>query len=180
MARRFGVDLNGYEHCINHPNVYLRRDRSKLHKRNAAQVYPALRAMEVHAPNGQVRARMRSLRQRYRRLVGPPTAGQQVLEKAILQLATVERARNRYRPREAEVKEEPFKRYEYHRNSRPGERPYTLTYPRRDVGYEIYRRVVEPASKAVRSTVAGLDRLMGMLGRPSDPEVTEGMLRGPF
>jgi hypothetical protein len=180
MARRFNVDLNGYEYCRAHENVYLRRDRSRLHKRNAAQVYPALRAMEVYAPNGHVRARMRRMRQRYHKLVGPPTRGQQVLEQVILRLAAVEKARNVVFPRPAEVKTEPVKRYDYDRSAAPGACPYKLSYPHFDAGYTVYNGLVGSLSSATRSVLVGLDRLSGFVGAHYDEDVAEGLIRGPF
>ena len=181
LARRLKVDLNGYEYCINHSDIHLSRDRSRLHKRNAAQVYPIMKAIEVFAPNGLVRRRMRDIRQRYQRLIGPPTPGQSILEQAILKLAQLERARDTFYPREARIKTEPYKRHVYGRAHQQGQRPYTTDHPHRDLNYEAYDLVARTASKVGRNAAVAIDFIRSALsGKKPDPVIADGMLRGPF
>lgn len=131
----------------------LRYDRARLHKNQAARAYPFIYPMEVYAPNGQVRQRMRRMRERYRALFGAPTATQRALEQLYLRMVAREKGPKSaaYHPR---PKSEPFKRYDYTQPAAPGACPYVATHPRLDLGYELKQR-------AQRLAKGGL----GLLGR---------------
>ena len=94
-------------------------------------------AQQVYAPNSTVRKRISDQRKRYERLIGKPSRGLQVLEKLVLHAAKKAMKNERDNPLNSYPKEEPYKRYEYHRSNKPGECPYTLTHPNREALYKL-------------------------------------------
>jgi hypothetical protein len=107
-------------------------------------------AMEVFAPNGTVRKRVRDQRNRYVRLIGEPAPAQRMIEQLVLRKARRAIKREREMPLNFRPKEEPFKRYDYHRRGVDGGRPYDVTHPRRELSYQMY-----DWSRRARSAVVG-------------------------
>jgi hypothetical protein len=104
----------------------------------AAEMFPLIYAQEVYAPNTTVRKRVRDELARYRALLGEPTKAQLIMQDFVLK-----RARKAIRdevdmPANFRPKVEPYKRYEYHRQNKPGETPFTVTHPRRELSYKLY------------------------------------------
>lgn len=169
FARQLGVNLSGYEYCREHPDPYLRHDRARLHRRLAARALPFIEPMAVHAPNGEVRRRMRRLQARYQRLIGPPTLAQRALGQ--LYLRGVERELRRVRPRPAKV--EPCKRYDYTAPRPPGACPYTVSHPNLDPAYAAHRQLRRLVTRGLVRAGGALDAVEGLLGRELDPELRE-------
>jgi len=137
LLRQWKVTLNGFEYCSRHEDPMVRR-RAEFHRWVAQDLYPLSRAMEVFAPNGTVRKRVRDERARYRRLLGEPDVGQRLSEQIVLRAARKAAHAEIDSPAGMRPKEEPYKRYDYHRQSGPGACPYTVTHPRRELGYRLY------------------------------------------
>ncbi len=113
VLRRLDVQLSGYAFCRRSENPVLRRHRAELHKRQSAMLWTNLQAMDRHAPNGVVRRRVRKLDERYRTLIGEPTAVMRTLATAQDGLATATKVKWMFDPMNRHPKEEPYKRYAY-------------------------------------------------------------------
>jgi haloalkane dehalogenase len=137
LFRQWKVVLNGFEYCSQHRDPLIRR-RAEFHRRTAAEMYPLMYAQEVYAPNTTVRKRVRDELARYRALLGEPTKAQRMLEGFVLKGARKAIRREIEQPINLHPKQEPFKRYEYHRRHKPGECPYTVTHPRRELSYKLH------------------------------------------
>ena len=137
LFRQWKVVLNGFEYCSNHDDPIIRR-RAKFHRRMCRELYPLTLAMEVHAPNGTVRKRVRDQRSRYFRLFGEPSSAQKLMEKFVLRKAHKAVRRAATLPINFRPKEEPYKRYEYARTAAPGQCPYTVTHPTRELSYQLH------------------------------------------
>ena len=137
LLRQFKIFLNGYEYCKDHRDPLVRK-RAVFHRNMAVELYPLIYAQEVYAPNTTVRKRVRDELARYKHLLGEPSKAQRIMERLV-----VKRARQAIRdeietPINLYPKEEPYKRYEYHRRNKPGESPYTVTHPRRELSYRLH------------------------------------------
>ncbi len=135
--RQFRINLNGYEYCRDHPDPVIQR-RAVYHRSMAQELYPLIYAKEVYAPNTTVRKRVRDELARYRALLGEPTKAQRFMERYVLKRARKAVLREIVEPMNVHPKVEPYKRYEYHRRHKPGERPYTITHPCREFSYKLY------------------------------------------
>jgi len=161
--RQWKISLNGYEYCKDHPDPLIRR-RARFHRTMAGEMFPLARAMEVHAPNSTVRKRVRDERSRYARLLGPPSPAQLMLEKLVLGAARKAARKEVECPANVYPKTEPFKRYEYHRHAAPGECPYTVTHPRRELSYRLYdarRRARNRVFNGAAKLIEGVNRAFG-------------------
>lgn len=116
ILRRLDVQLSGYEFCMKSENPVLRRHRSKFLKRQCGMLWTSLYGMERFAPNGVVRRRVRKIDEKYRRLIGEPTAVQKALGRGQELLVSIFKAKEFYDPLNRHPKEEPFKRYVYENN----------------------------------------------------------------
>ncbi len=137
LFRQWKVNLNGWEYCSTHDDPVIRR-RAPYHKRMAKEIFPMTLAMEYHAPNGTVRKRVRDQRNRYCRNFGPPSNAQKLMEQFVLRKAHAAAKRELSHPSNFTPKEEPYKRYDYDRTAVPGECPYTVTHPNRELSYKIH------------------------------------------
>jgi hypothetical protein len=165
IFRQWKVVLNGYEYCRDHPDPGIRK-RVMFHKKTAMELYPLIYAQEVYAPNTTVRKRVRDELARYRALLGEPTRAQRWLEKLVLKKARKAVLREIVQPINLYPKEEPFKRYEYHRKNQPGECPYTVTYPRREFSYKLY----ELKRKAIMHALTPVLQALDAVDRRRDPK----------
>ena len=154
LFRQWKVQLNGYEYCVDHEDPIIRR-RAEFHRRMCKEIYPLTLAMEFHAPNGTVRKRVHDQRSRYMRNFGEPTAAQKLTEKLVLRKAHKAARIEAESPINFTPKQEPFKRYEYSRTQQPGEKPYTVTHPSRELAYQIHD-LRRRARMAVLSSIAQL------------------------
>ena len=150
ILRRLEVQLDGYDFCTKASSPVLRRHRALLMKRQCAMIWTNLRAMDRLAPNGVVRRRVRKADERYRELLGEPTAVMESLALGIDALATVERLKGFVDPLNRHPKEEPFKRYIYDREPRGDD----------DVPYRI--EMNEPTAKVRRQMRSGRRRELGL------------------
>jgi hypothetical protein len=168
MFRQWKVSLNGYEYCSTHSDPIIRR-RAQWHRTIATEMFPLIRSMEVYAPNNTVRKRVRDQRSRYVKLLGEPTFGQRMLEKMVVKAARKATIAELEKPANLYPKEEPFKRYDYHKRNQPGERPYTVSHPTRELAYRVHdakRRARVAVINGVMQAMANARRLTG---RPAAP-----------
>lgn len=160
--RLWKVHINGFEYCHNHSDPIIRR-RAEFHRMMASELYPLTHAMEIFSPNGTVRKRIRDQRARYFRLLGPPTVGQRVLERVVLRKARKAAKQELSLPANVSPKVEPYKRYDYHRQTAPGDCPYTVTHPRRELSYRLYdanRWATMAALRTIAQAVGTVQRLL--------------------
>jgi hypothetical protein len=150
LFRQWKVCLNGFEYCSTHADPVIRR-RAEFHRRMATEIFPLTLSMEVLAPNGTVRKRVRDQRSRYVRLLGAPTTAQRMMEKLVLHKAQKAAQREAAAP-----KQEPYKRYEYARTAAPGERPYIVTHPSRELSYQLH----DARRKAAQLVMNGIARVL--------------------
>jgi len=133
LLRRLDVLLNGYAYCRRSDNPTLRRHRARYFKRQSAMFWNLLRGMDRFAPNGVVRRRVRKIDEKYRQLIGEPTAVMDALSRALDALATTAKVREFFDPQNRHPKEEPFKRYSYDKNGTNGTNgsavPYRTEWP---------------------------------------------------
>jgi len=171
VLRRLDVQLSGYDFCRRSSSPLLRRHKTRFHKRQAAQLWTTLRAMDRHAPNGVVRRRVRKIDERYRALLGEPTAVMETLARSIDTLATVHKVRQFFDPDNRHPKEEPFKRYLYDKNG-AGKRatPYRVEMP--EAAPEI-RREMERARFVRHAMTAALKAVRFGRSRRSDAEIDD-------
>ncbi len=164
LFRQFKVFLNGFEYCSQHTDPLIQR-RAVYHRDMATELFPLIYAMEVYAPNTTVRKRVRDELARYQALLGEPSKAQRIMENYVLKQARKAILREIEEPINLYPKEEPFKRYEYHRKNKPGECPYTVTHPRRELSYKWYDlkrrarvRILGPILQALSKDEQGLQR----------------------
>jgi len=126
VLRKLDVILRGYEYCLNSDNPIMRDRKSKFFKQQAAVLQSVCGAMDRFAPNGVVRRRVRKIDQKYRDLIGEPTAIQNVLSRNLEKRAKKLKLRNFLDPINRYPKEEPAKRYLYLKSKklREGDIPY--------------------------------------------------------
>jgi len=130
LLRRLDVQLNGYEFSMKSENPILQRHRSVLMKNQSAMGWTLLYAMDRYAPNGVVRRRVRKIDERYRGLIGEPTAVMESLARAIETLASVQKVKEFFDPSNRHPKEEPCKRYVYDKPADAnGSIPYRTEFP---------------------------------------------------
>jgi haloalkane dehalogenase len=137
FLRQFKINLNGYEYCRDHADPIIRR-RAAFHRSMVQELYPLIYSQEVYAPNTTVRKRVRDELARYRALLGEPTKAQRMMEQYVLKRARKAIRREIEEPINLHPKVEPYKRYDYHRQNKPGEYPYTITHPCREFSYKMY------------------------------------------
>lgn len=126
ILRKLDVMLRGYEFCLNSENPIMRDHKSKFFKEQAAVLQSMCEAMNRFAPNGVVRRRVIKMDQKYRELIGEPTAIQKVLSKSMEQRAKKFKIQNFLDPINRHPKQEPAKRYLYLKNKKlmEGDIPY--------------------------------------------------------
>jgi haloalkane dehalogenase len=174
VARMIDVNLQGYEHCITVDKNRFYRDRSAFHKKMAMVLYPLLKPMEIYAPNNTVRKRMKDIDRTYGRLLGEPTTFQRSMGQFLTGLAGFQRFLETFYPRENLIKDEPFKRYAYHKTNRPGERPYSLQFPHRRRRYGVQRTAQNGFSLFMQQAGALYDRFDQLRGRQFDETMRRG------
>lgn len=178
IARLADVNLQGYEYSMDnrHRNKYL-GDRAIFHKRAAITIYPLLKAMEIYAPNGTVRKRMKDLRRTYFRLFGEPTLFLKELEKVLVGISGLTKFIDLIYPRDNVLPEEPFKKYVYDKPAPAWpDNPYSVEYPHRTWKYnvnEYYRQGIGKFLSGVEYFSRAADKAQGM-------EYDEALERGPF
>lgn len=126
ILRRLDVTLNGYAYSTQSKNPVVRKHRRLLYKRNAAMLWGLLRAMDRFAPNGVVRCRVRKVDEKYRAVVGEPTAVMEVQSRALDAASIALKAKSWMDPLNRHPKEEPFKRLSWVR--RRGENAASLPW----------------------------------------------------
>jgi len=172
MFRQWKLNLNGLEYCSQHADPVIRK-RTDFHRFFCNEIYPLTKAMEVFAPNPTVRKRVRDQRSRYHRLLGPPNVGQRLATRLALQAAREATRKEIEEPINFKPKQEPFKRYDYHRQHAHGQQPYTLSYPNRDLDYRLFdlkRRIGNRAMEGIGAAFATVSRLSSVLSKPQRNE----------
>ncbi|MFO7797856.1 MAG: B12-binding domain-containing radical SAM protein [Promethearchaeati archaeon] len=131
VLRKLDVTLNGYEYCLQSDNPIMQEHKSKFFKQQAAVLWNLIPAMDRFAPNGVVRRRVRKMDEKYRDLIGEPTAVMEFLGKVVDKLAKDFKKKDFLDPFNRHPKEEPFKRYKYEKDDklRDGAIPYTTEFP---------------------------------------------------
>ncbi len=126
ILRKLDVLLRGYEYCLNSDNPIMRDHKSKFFKQQAAVLQSMCGAMDRFAPNGVVRRRVNKIDQKYRELIGEPTAIQRVLSRSMEKRAKKFKIQNFLDPINRYPKQEPAKRYLYLKNEKltEGDIPY--------------------------------------------------------
>ena len=66
-------------------------------------------------------------------------------------------------------KAEPFKRYDYHKRNRPGERPYTVTHPTRELAYRVHDVKRRARVAMLNGVMQALSNARRLTGRPAAP-----------
>ena len=167
MARFMDVNMRGYEYCMEnrHRNKHI-GDRGQLHKRVAFSLFPLLKAMEIYAPNGTVRKKMKDKRRKYVELFGEPTTFQTWMEKGMTTVAGFTKLKNVLFPIENVLSEEPFKKYIYDKPvpAYP-EKPYRVERPQGGKKFDKNVQAQKTAARimgSVQSFAAYLDRRKGV------------------
>lgn len=170
VMRSLRVHLNGYEFCMSSSHEVLREQRSQLHKAHCQDGYQLIRVCEFFAPNEHVKEKIRGIRADYHRLLGEPTARQQLMSQFALlkgSLYKVQSVVGLQQPPEP-----PHRRYCYDREPRePDAAPYRVTYPNADRRYQHEQNVYESERKLV-------EHLADMLDGGERPPGVEAPLRG--
>lgn len=91
----------------------MRRHKAKFFKRQCAILWTSLRAMERYAPNGVVRRRVNKVDEKYRAIIGEPTAVMETLARSMELAVSMYKVRSFFDDMNRHPKEEPFKRYIY-------------------------------------------------------------------
>ena len=168
LLRQFKIFLNGFEYCKDHRDPLVRK-RAVYHLNMAGELYPLIYAQEVYAPNTTVRKRVRDELARYRHLLGEPSKAQRIMERQVVKRAR-QAIRNEIKtPANLYPKEEPYKRYEYNRLNKPGEPPYTVTHPRRELSYKLYDLKRRARMSVLRPV---LQMLSGPKGKRAEQQFT--------
>jgi len=168
MFRQWKISLNGFEYCVDHADPVIRQ-RAQWHRTIATEMYPLMRSMEVFAPNNTVRKRVRDQRNRYRKLIGEPTLAQRMLEKMVVSAARKAQVAELANPIGLYPKEEPYKRYDYHKSEQPGECPYELSHPRRELAYRMHDFKRRAQVAVVNRMVQALTTAHRLAGRAEVP-----------
>lgn len=131
MLRRFEVELNGYDFCLNSDNPLMSDVRSKLFKRSAVSLYSMLGAMDRFAPNGVVRRRVIKAEERFRDLIGKPTPLMELISSSLEQKALKFKKKHMFDPFNRRPREEPAKIYLYEKDGsiKDEDIPYKTIYP---------------------------------------------------
>ena len=130
LMRRLDVELNGYVYCKQSQNPVLRDHKSVFFEKQCGMLRTLLPAMERFAPNGIVRRRAKQVAKKYDSILGEPTPVMNMVGQALMKLAGREYAKLLYNPSFYHPKEEPFKRYFYHkREGRENGTPYETEWP---------------------------------------------------
>ena len=137
LFRQWKVALNGFEYCSSHADPIIRK-RAQFHRMLCNEIFPMTQAMEVFAPNGTVRKRVRDQRNRFVDYFGAPSAAQKMMEGVVLRKARQATRDERKSPINQNPKVEPYKRYDYDRTAMDGNCPYKLTYPTRELSYQVH------------------------------------------
>ena len=128
-------------------------------------IWVMIDAMDRFAPNGVVRRRVRKIDEKYREVIGEPTALMKHLSKTCDKLAKNFKKKDAIDPFNRHHKEEPFKRYTYTKDKTAtnGDVPYTTEWPTRR-SFDIWAkmtwedikfRAAVQAAKAVRMANPG-------------------------
>ena len=175
ILRRLDVQLNGYDYCRKSSNPLMRRHRAKMFKQQCATIWANLAAIDRHAPNGVVRRRVRKIDEKYRALIGEPTALMEGLSKTIDLRVTAMKVREFFDPMNRHPREEPFARYTYDKNgSQSGAFPYRTerSVPTGEVRKQMRREMI--GGKVVQSAM----RLIHLANpKKRDPTIDDYMLR---
>jgi haloalkane dehalogenase len=129
LLRRFDVTMNGYEYWSKSDNKNMREYKTKLFKQQSALVMCIISTMYHFAPNGVVRHRVDKLRQRYISIFGEPTPVQKIADWYLHHLAKRWKKKDLLDPFNQYPKEEPFKRYIYHKKNTGSPVPYLTEHP---------------------------------------------------
>jgi haloalkane dehalogenase len=113
ILRKLDVTLQGYEYCLDSDNPLMRDHKSQFFKKNAGILWILVNAMDRFAPNGVVRRRVLKIDEKYRNLIGEPTAIQERMGKMAERLAKKFYLKNMLDPLNRYPKEEPAKKYTY-------------------------------------------------------------------
>ncbi len=113
LLRKFDVLLQGYEYCLDSDNPNMQNHKIIFFKKQAALLWSLLESMDRFAPNGVVRRRVRKMDEKYRKLIGEPTAVQEALSNKIDSLAKDFYIKNTLDPFNRYPKEEPTQKYLY-------------------------------------------------------------------
>ncbi len=164
LLRRLDVQLNGYAWCMKSDNPIMRNHKSRFYRKQCGMLWTLLKSMDRFAPNGIVRRRVRKIDEKYRQVIGQPSAVMQTLSTALEGLATAAVARERFDPANMRPKQEPFKRYKYDKNGRSRSAvPYTTEWPGRTdlrtrlamTAEEVKYSVLDKALRTVRFASPG-------------------------
>ena len=124
ILRKLDVTLQGYEYCLNSDVPILRDHKSIFFKKQAGILWTLLYTMDRFAPNGVVRRRVLKVDERYRQLLGEPTAIQHRLGKYLDHLAKKFKIKNMTDPYNRYPKEETSKKYHYLKNNKSKDKYY--------------------------------------------------------
>ncbi len=172
IARILKVNLLGYEYCTVENRDGFWRDRAEYHKRMAVMMMPLLKPMRIYAPNNTVRKRMKDLERTYGRLIGEPTSFQTVMAQGLTAMAGFQRFSEVLYPRDNIISEEPFKRYEYHKNG--GAKPYDVSWPHRRKRYRLERAARSGLTHFLHAAGRLSDRYDQLRGVDFDPAMKRG------
>jgi len=131
ILRRFEVQLNGYEHCMNSDNPLMRDIKSNFFKRELAVIWIMLGSMDRFAPNGVVRRRVMKADERFRDLLGEPTPMMELISRGIEKRAMKFKKKHMFDPFNRRAREEPAKEYLYEKDGsiKDEDIPYKTIYP---------------------------------------------------
>ncbi len=131
ILRRFEVQLNGYEHCMNSDNPLMRDIKSNFFKRELAVIWIMLGSMDLFAPNGVVRRRVMKADERFRDLLGEPTPMMELISRGIEKRAVKFKKKHMFDPFNRRAREEPAKEYLYEKDGsiKDEDIPYKTIYP---------------------------------------------------
>lgn len=175
IVRRLDVQLSGYDYARHSKNPLLRRHKALFFKRQCAMLWTNLFGMERYAPNGVVRRRIRKIDDKYRALIGEPTAIMQALGRIVETTVSVHKVKEFFDSMNRHPKEEPFRRYLYHNNGNSnGAVPYekqSPTPPSPGVRFEMWRE--KQSHKLMEAALSVIRRAQPSKG---DPEIDEYLL----
>jgi hypothetical protein len=158
LLRRLDVHINGYDYCRRSSNPFMRRHKAIYCKKFASIIWTLCRAVDRHAPNGVVRRRVRKIDEKYRQIIGHPTPIMQTMSKAVDALSVATKLKSIVSPLHRFPKEEPFKRYTYHKKDNGSMIPYTTEWPTKPSlatkldmqANDMFKEIAAKALKAVR------------------------------
>lgn len=174
ILRRLDVQLSGYEYSIKHPKSVFRKHKSVFYKRQCAMLWTNLAAMERYAPNGVVRRRVLKIEERYRAVIGEPTAVMEALSKNTVAMITAFKIREFFDPLNRHPKEEPFKRYIYDKNGQSnGAVPYRTERTRAPLKTRLAMRATTMTYDIIATTMKAIRYSRW---RKSDPVIDDYLI----